>query len=736
VPPEERNTESLFDTLAPKSDYSGSGPTEMATPGEQAFLTGVLMNARPDQLTALALQAYPGAKAITDSRGNPMIVKPDGTRLYISKPGLHSQDVVGLLGDAAVAAGVAAVPELALPLRGAGILSGGLRAGVQGAGQVIAGAGEGEVTRALGGGSGADPIDLLVRGLGGAAGQTVGELGRAWRTRWGGAGTLLGDAGGAADTARVTPGMLTTTGAQLFKTAGKDPGELTVGQLKALQATMGPTGKVVAEQGGPPAPGLPSAARANIESAQYDVDMSSGVRSQSQPLLNAENQAKFGPAANQATGYRTTQLEQVRDAQGRVLQTMTGAGPESEGKLGDTLKTTIRNKNDALTQATRNAYDKLGPEFTPASESALGKNGMFFEPGTGRLVLSDVASLATGANARLTPNGLKAMQTVMDLTSTTNKAGVLTPRGFNLAEFDQARREIGDLADQVKRGLPSGATNQTDYRMVTRLKAMLDQRADDAAGLGLATGDTSRLGLLRQAQAAHAAQQSFANPDDARALPFMRDILAKDNGVYVGRDGQQVVNDLHGKAGMGHDATPQILDHLQGQFTGDVAAQQAIRRPGLQRLMVGAKEPAPDAMPWQGEASRFREGMTGNDAAVVDRLTPTAEDKAQLTGLRGLADTLATQRQLGASGTAQLRAQRGRDFLKALPFGVGPFVTPYLEDSLQHGARQAFGGRLRPEMFPGYRAPRNFVLAPGGGLLGDYSYELGAEPSGETRGRR
>jgi hypothetical protein len=59
-----------------------------------------------------------------------------------------------------------------------------------------------------------------------------------------------------------------------------------------------------------------------------------------------------------------------------------------------------------------------------------------------------------------------------------------------------------------------------------------------------------------------------------------------------------------------------------------------------------------------------------------------------------------------------------------------------MEDSLQRGAGLAFGGRLRPEMFAGYRAPRNFVLAPGGGLLGDYGYQLGAEPSGETRGRR
>jgi len=59
-----------------------------------------------------------------------------------------------------------------------------------------------------------------------------------------------------------------------------------------------------------------------------------------------------------------------------------------------------------------------------------------------------------------------------------------------------------------------------------------------------------------------------------------------------------------------------------------------------------------------------------------------------------------------------------------------------MEDSAQTGAKLAFSGRLRPEMFPGYRAPRNFALAPGGGLLGDYAYELGATPGMETRGRR
>jgi hypothetical protein len=363
---------------------------------------------------------------------------------------------------------------------------------------------------------------------------------------------------------------------------------------------------------------------------------------------------------------------------------------------------------------------------------------MFFSPGAGRLILGDAAGLATGANPRLTPNALTALKTVMDLTSARTPTGALIPRGFNLAEFDQARREIGTLADQVRAGLTTGNSNRTDYGLVTQIKAALDARANAAPGLGLATGDTARLGLLRDAQAAHEAQRSFAVPGDPRAVSFMDDLLAKDarTGAYVGRDGQQVVNDLHGVSGMGHDATPQILDHLQGQFANDPAAQQAIRRPGLQRLMTGSKEPAADAMPWQGEASRFREAMTGNEAAIVDRLAPTAADKAHLTGLRGLADTLSTQRQLGTSGTAQMRTERWRDFIKALPFGAGQFVAPYMEDSLQRGAGLAFGGRLRPEMFAGYRAPRNFVLAPGGGLLGDYGYQLGAEPSGETRGRR
>jgi hypothetical protein len=738
VPPEEQDTPSLFDTLAPKSDFSGSGPTEQATDAEQAYLTGVLFNARPDQLTALALQAYPGAKAIQDSRGNPMIQKPDGTRLYISKPGLRSQDIVGLIGDTGVASLFAAAPELALAGRlGAGWVPSLVRAVSHGVAQVGAGGAEGEIIRAEGGGSGADPIDLLARGLGGAGGAAIKDLAQVWRTRWSGAGTLLADSGGAPDTAPVTKDMLTTTGQQLFQQAGKDPGVLTIGQLKDLQTKMGPAGKQVAELGGPPAPGAPSAARANVESAQYGVDMSTGVRTQQQPLLNQENQARFGPAAPQATGYRTTQLQQVRDAQGRVLETMTGAPPETEGRLGDTLKTTIRTKNDQLTQATKDAYDKLGTDFTPAGESALGKGGMFFAPGAGRLILSDAANLATGANSRLTPNALKALATLTDLTSTKTPAGTLIPRGFNLAEFDQARREIGDLADQVKRGLASGSSNRTDYRLVTQLKAALDARADAAPGLGLAQGDTSRLGLLRDAQKAHETQMSFVKPDDSRAAPFMQDLLAKDkDGNYLGRDGQQVVDALHGKTGMGHDATPQILDHLQGQFAGDKAAQQAIRRPGLQRLMTGSKEPPPDAMPWQGEATRFREGMTGNDAAVVARLAPTAEDQAHLTGLRGLADTLATQRQLGSSGTAQLRAQQWRDYIRELPFGVGKLVAPHMEDSAQTGAKLAFSGRLRPEMFPGYRAPRNFALAPGGGLLGDYAYELGATPGMETRGRR
>jgi len=745
-PKDEANTPSLFDQLGPKFgqgagpqdagsyDVPGAAPAPVAAPtaGEQALMLTYMLGGRPDQIAASALKAYPNSRLATDSMGNPTIQMPDGTHYYISKPGIRAQDVAGAVLPTILGAAAAAAPEIALPIRAAAgwlpsAAGWALRMGAQGAAQAGTEVAKGAVIAGPGGGdTGADPLQVLIAGAGGAGGQAIREIARLWTGTFGAGGKLISSVGNAADTDPVTDSMLTTTGKTLFQNAGRDPGVLTVGQLKALQANVRPVTKALAESA-PPAPGMPSPPRAAIEQVQYpDLRLTSGTVSQSQPQLNLENRGLFGEASNILKGNKAANQDAYLGAQRDLVTQLTGSNLADESTQGAALLKAIRDRAQQHATATETAYGKLGPSFTPEAESQLGAAGMRFAPGNSGLILSDVAKSAAGNTPELTPytqQAIKQIRNLVTLPSNTAMSGYV-PNGFNLAEYDQTRRTIQDLVSSAKSAWQSGSATgaaKTDYAMAAKLLADLDKRVDQAPGLGLATGDTSRLGLLRAAQNQRAAQAAFENPATPEARRYMQDVLAKDprSGAWQTYDGQQAVDSLYGKGELQSNGfTPQILDHLTGQFAQDPAALTAIRTPGVQRLIAG-RNPGTwpqDAAPWVSETNRLTRQIQGAPAKdVVGRIT-TPDQLAQIGRLRDVAQTLGTQRALGTSGTAQMSGEYLRRLARSLPF-----VRELWNDPQVAAAQSAVQGRLAPRMFPQYRVPMTFPAAPLGGLLGTES---------------
>lgn len=756
IPEQEAETPQLFnDLLGPKFrgpnnpqdvgsyDVPGTAPSGLPEPtaGEQALMLSYMLGARPDQLEASALKAYPGSKVDHDAQGNPILRMADGSRYYISKPGMRAQDFAGLVLPSALSAATALAPEALLPLRAASgfwptIAGAALRTAAQGGTQAATEAGKGAVIAGPGGGdTGADPWQIAFAGAGGAGGQIMREIATLWQASYGAGGKLIADVGRAADTDPVTPDMLTTTGKTLFANAGRDPGSLTVGQLKALQANVRPVTKALAESQ-PPAPGMPSPPRAAIEQVQYpELRYTSGTISQSQPQLNLENRGLFGDAAAEMKGNQAANLSAYQGAQRDLVSSITGSTLGDEATQGAALLKTLRDRAEANAAATTAAYSKLDTKlpngttvpFSPQSESALGANGMRFAPGNSGLILSDVAQQAAGATPELTPYStqiIKQIRNLVTLPSQSSLSGYV-PNGFNLAEYDQARRVIQDLVNSAKTAWQSGSATgaaKTDYAMATGLLKALDQRVNQAPALGLATGDTSRLTTLRAAQDLRASQAAFENPETPEARRFMQDALAKDprTGAYQTYDGQQAVDSLYGKGELqANGFTPQILDHLQTQFRGDPAALANIRTPGLQRLIAG-RNPGTvplNAQPWTSEVNRLTRQIQGTPASdVVSRLA-SPDELARIGQLRDVAQTLGTQRALGTSGTPQLGAEFLRRFLRTA------FLREFVQDPQINQALRATSGRLTPQMFPRtYRPPVTFPLAPGGGLLGAEGY--------------
>src|SRR5262249_11880615 len=137
--------------------------------------------------------------------------------------------------------------------------------------------------------------------------------------------------------------------------------------------------------------------------------------SQNQPQLNLENRGLFGDAAAEMRGNQAANLSAYQGAQRDLVTSLTGSTLGDEATQGTALLKTLRDRAEQTATATTNVYDKLGPTFTPQSESALGVNGMRFAPGNSGLILSDVAKSAAGATPELTPYSTQIIKQIRNL---------------------------------------------------------------------------------------------------------------------------------------------------------------------------------------------------------------------------------------------------------------------------------------------------------------------------------
>lgn len=679
--------------------------------GSLPLLVGYALNARPDQLQQLAQKAMPGSQVFADNQGNP-IIRHDGKSYYISKPGLRLQDLAGTFGEGAVQA-LAAAWAMRFPGIG-GMSPGAIRtatiAGVQGMTQGLTKAGQGEVVRQVGGGTGSDPFEVALAAAGGAAGSLVESTARAVFGRLKGEGTLLfrGMAGMPGDTV-LTPANLTAQGRTLLDGI-VTPGQLTVAQAQQIQRTLG---HVTAEAGRQRGRGTVDRA---VQSAREGIPMTAGQLTGNPEQLGLEDQMRHGPGSVVMDAMKTTQEEALtRAAAARipgsgspmaalppnpaapaVAPRAAGAGAPSRFELGSAMEQRLRDRGAELAAAETHAWSGL-QRATPAGEQTV-PNGLAFHD-----------ELATRFRARRAidrleetpplPDGrVQQAERLMDeaLFAADAQGQRTVPNGIDLGRFKQLRQTLGRMAADTN----SAEERRTIQRMLRGLDDVTNQTVAD----GMISGDANRLTQLRDAMRVSREEFAFWGPDNPRAAKFMADLQAGN------LEGEQVYTALFG-AGRLNARGPanQIIDHLRREFGENSALWGDVQKAAVRSMLFGETD---DAFKPQRMIAEIDKALEGAGAGILAKLGIPPD---HLRELQRAAQTLMQSATKNPSGTAGA----GLEKLRALVGGI-PFAKSLLDNSLQVAARARLatgagqGARLGPSHFaPGERIPRSGV-----GLLG------------------
>jgi hypothetical protein len=670
----------------------------------QNLQSGLAMGARPEQLQQLLLAAYPDqiTEASPDSHGNPMVIW-NGKPHYVARPGFDLQDLTTLGGKATAGAlaatGAGRITEaLAAP----GVVRALGQAAVQGGAQAGAEAGSGLAVQAAGGGgSGTTPQEIAMAGAFGGLGTLGGRIASSFWRSWRGTGQMLRSGIDAADTAPVTPEMLTTTGKQIFDNEGIDPTGMTVGQLRALNTRMADQADKLLAQQKRGMPGQPTGAGMMIRGERQGVPVSGGQASMDPGALWREHVLRAGGSGGRdiMQGFDTVQRTKLTEA----AQAATG-GTETTEQLGQTIGNRIAAAGKDLADKKDVAYAAF-PRLTPQGEAAL-PNPIVFPQQTAQDLKTSLADIHAGVSDTpgVMPLAVRGRQVMDDLT-----AGP-----FNLGQVERARQDLGALLDQSK---PGG----TEFRLLYRMKRSLDDTVDGAVNSGQISGDPARIQMLKDARRANADLRDFWDPKNDNASQFMQ----KMKGGQL--QGQQVYDALFSTKDLDAGGPLRdIVDHLTSKTGQNSGLLDDVRQAAMHKILFGDSGNAYEMNP-QRMIDRINRHLSGRGEVVLRQLGLPVDDLKELTYLQ---QGLQAAQNPNRSGTAtSLLAQRFSALLQRYPMVVGKMRdmvanVPEMQRQAALGATGAMeptvGARLTPQMFaiPGRYANRPRVGAVGGGLLG------------------
>jgi len=670
----------------------------------QDVQTGLASGARPEQLQRLLLTAYPNQiiEASPDSHGNPMVIW-NGKPHYVARPGFDLQDLTTLGGKTAAAAlaatGAGRITEaLAAP----GVLRAIGEAAVQGGAQAGAEAGSGLAVQAAGGGgSGTTPEEIAMAGVFGGLGTLGGRLASSFWRSWRGTGQLLRSGIDAADTAPVTPEMLTTTGRQIFANENIDPTGMTVGQLRALNTRMADQADKLLAQQRRGMPGQPTGAGMMIRGERQDLPLTGGQASMDPGALWREHVLRAGGSGGRdiMQGFDAVQRTRLTDA----ARAATG-GTETTEQLGQSIGNRIAAAGRALADQRDVAYARF-PRLTPQGEAAL-PNPIVFPRQTAQALRTSLEDIHAGVSDTpgVMPLAVRGRQVMDDLT-----AGP-----FNLGQMERARQDLGALLDQSQQG-------GTEFRLLSRMKRSLDDTVDGAVNGGQISGDPARIQMLRDARRANADLRDFWDPRNDNASQFMQKL---ENGQLRG---QQVYDALFSTKDLDAGGPLRdIIDHLTSRGGANSGLLDDVRQAAMNKILFGESGNAYEMNP-QRMIDRINRHLSGRGEVVLRQLGLPVDDLRELSYLQ---QGLQAAQNPNRSGTAtSLLAQRASALLQRLPMGIGKardLIANVPEMQRQAALRATgvmeptVGARLTPQMFaiPGRYASRPRVGAVGGGLLG------------------
>lgn len=684
------------------------------------LLVGYALNARPDQLKYLAQQALPGSELFADDQGNPMI-RHEGRTFYVSKPGLRLQDLVGTFGEGAVQAASAMLTARGLPRSLAS--PGAIRALGLGAAQAVTQgltkAGTGEVIRQAGGGSGADPVEIGIAAAGGGLGAIGESVVRNLAGRLQGEGAVLfqGLTGsGVTDATPLSAANLTESGRQ--RLAGiVTPDQLTVGQARQIQRTLGLVARESSRQPGG------AAVRNAVQSAREGIPMTAGQLTGSPDQLFKENKLRFGPGKEIMDTFQADQQAALTRAAGNRLPgsgsplavettappnpwarptVRPGGGAPSRLELGDALELQLRQRGQQLADNEANAWSGL-ERATPLGERRV-PDGLAFD-----------RELASRFRARRAADRLE--ETVLPGSQVTQAermmdavlfrrdpaTGILNPNAIDLGRYKQMRQALGDMVRNS-----TGAERRTLVRMQRGFDDVTDQMVAD----GMITGNPERLTQLRDAMRASREEFAFWRPDNPAAAKFMDDLQAG------GKTGEQVYTALFGAGQLNANGPAhQILDHLERQFGQNSTLWADTQQAAVRSALFGNTD---EAFRPQRMIAAIDKALEGPGAQIMRRLGISPDSLRELQRTARMLNQSATR---NPSGTAGDLWETFRTQMSRLPLArklVDSSLLAEAKARLATGAGR--GAQLRPSDFqPVENAPRPNVgaagSAAGAGLL-------------------
>lgn len=617
---------------------------------------GQMVSADDKQVQDIAIATLPGAKAVQDRFGNPM-VEWQGQRYYANRPGMSEQDITKLVGDVVAFGKLGKGAEVAKSFLGriglGGVIAGGVSVG-QDAAAMALGSKQGI--------SGTRAAETAVGGMAAEALMPVAAQVSTYIRNIASPRPIVDDAGN-----------LTAFGRGVFERVGIDATAYTAAQLKQIaDLSKRATGNIEEAT---------AQAVTGVRGGEFSIPRTEGQRTGANAQLNLEDSMRWGGLGDTAQKrfqeFDATQREAVDAAVEGVRRRVSGAEmPRDEADIGQIVQGAVR-QTDAQTRAQTNAaYGKVG-ELGQAAES-------------GAALLSATAEATGGLRASVkdalndviiddTMSGTKTILKAIDDATIKSESrgvveaapsaagGVITQGGKKPGELTMGDLPIGEF-ERIRRNIISrlDGAEGPDKVALTRIKSTMDKWMDDTIDAGLFSGDAATLDALKTARGVARERAGFFSPKDAaaRVQSVIEKALARD------ATGQEVFNAIYGAGQIGTaDGTLAALKHLSTMYGTDSPVFMALREGAVRRMVQGTKEDAPT---YRMMAKRINEALTGDGKEVNLFLFRPAE-RAELLRLRDELQMLdRTTTKQNASGTAYKASQLiGQAIRMAVGEGAG-----------------------------------------------------------------